>query len=141
MGRFQVIPGPIEWILDVTHNAQGAGMLAQCLTERPCKGRTYAILGMLADKDARGVVQALKQSIDEWYAVSLEGPRGRSAEQLLKIFEEADVRGPVSCYPNVEQACRVAAGVNIGDRVVIFGSFHTVAAALQINLGNAPLGG
>ncbi len=138
-GRFQVIPGPIEWILDVTHNVQGASVLAQCLAERPCKGRTHAVLGMLADKDVQGVVQALKERIDEWHTASLDGPRGCSAEQLAKHVEEAGIRNPVSCYPDVEQACRAAAGANRGDRVVVFGSFHTVAAALQTD--NTPLRG
>ncbi len=140
-GRFQIIPGPIEWILDVTHNVQGATILAHCLAERPCTGRTHAVWGMLVDKDAQGVVQALKERIDEWHIASLDGPRGCSAKQLAKSVEEAGVRYPVTCYLDVEQACRAAAGAAIGDRIVVFGSFHTVAAALQTDLGGASLRG
>jgi len=51
-GRFQTIPGPVEWILDVAHNPRAAAVLADNLRKRPRTGRTSAIIGLLADKDA-----------------------------------------------------------------------------------------
>src|SRR5690606_24084963 len=38
-GRFQVVPGRVEWVLDVAHNEAAAQTLANNLAERPCAGR------------------------------------------------------------------------------------------------------
>jgi len=57
-GRFQVIPGQPEWILDVAHNAEAAASLAASLAARPHAGRTVAVCGILADKDVEAIVAA-----------------------------------------------------------------------------------
>ncbi len=48
-GRFQIFPGPVEWILDVAHNPQAAVALAATLATRPCTGRTRAVWAMFSD--------------------------------------------------------------------------------------------
>ena len=74
-GRFQIVPGPVEWILDVAHNPAAAAVLANQLKNRTCAGRTWAIMGLLADKDADGVIEALAGVVDEWRPVTLTGAR------------------------------------------------------------------
>jgi dihydrofolate synthase/folylpolyglutamate synthase len=59
-GRFQVLPGAPEWILDVAHNREAAQALAASLAARPCAGRTLAVCGILGDKDIEGIVAALQ---------------------------------------------------------------------------------
>lgn len=131
-GRFQVIPGPVEWVFDVTHNPHGAAILARCLRERSCSGRTRAVLGMLTDKDMAGVAQALAGLVDHWYAASLQGPRGCAAEQLAAALKRTGIGEAVSVFSCVDDACRAAAQEAVtGDRIVVFGSFYTVAAAQQ----------
>jgi dihydrofolate synthase/folylpolyglutamate synthase len=128
-GRFQIIPGPIEWILDVAHNPPAAEILAANLRARPCPGRTLAVLGILADKDASGVIQALADSVDEWYTAALAGPRGRSDVELRDLLIAAGHRATAA--GEVIDACRIAGqAAQPGDRIVILGSFHTVAPAL-----------
>ncbi len=75
--RFQIVAGPVEWILDVAHNPHAATVLADTLHARPCAGRTRAVWAMLNDKDAPGVARALAASVDCWYPATLTGPRGR----------------------------------------------------------------
>lgn len=134
-GRFQVIPGAIEWILDVTHNPHGAANLARCLWERPCAGRTHAVVGILKDKDAIGIARALANSVDHWYAATLLPPRGRTGDDLVEVLREADVAGTISHFDSVTAACRAAAReAQAGDRIVVFGSFHTVGEALTASL-------
>src|SRR5256885_7259067 len=58
-GRFQVVPGEVEWILDIAHNPPAAEVLARQLRERAQPGgrgpgRTFAVIGVLADKDEIG---------------------------------------------------------------------------------------
>jgi dihydrofolate synthase/folylpolyglutamate synthase len=140
--RFQIIPGPVEWILDVAHNPHGATALAQCLRSRSCQGRTWAVLGMLIDKDAAGVAQVLENVIDIWYTATLQGARGRSGKQLADTLRAA-VRNPdIFYFASVQEACRVAKErATKGDRIVVFGSFYTVAQALVTDglLGSSSL--
>ena len=129
LGRFQIIPGPVEWILDVAHNPPAAAVLAANLRARSCTGRTLAVAGILADKDADGVIQALAGVVDEWYTATLAGPRGRTAAELRDLLNAGGHRATAS--NGVVNACQVARQTaRPGDRVIILGSFHTVAPAL-----------
>jgi dihydrofolate synthase/folylpolyglutamate synthase len=126
-GRLQSISGPVEWILDVAHNPHGAAVLAAHLRERPCAGRTQAVIGLLADKDASGVVRALTGLIDRWHPVMLTGPRGGSGDELARALRDVDAPAPT----DVASACRAArTAARPGDRIVVLGSFQTVAPVL-----------
>ncbi|HRZ23430.1 MAG TPA: bifunctional tetrahydrofolate synthase/dihydrofolate synthase [Candidatus Contendobacter sp.] len=129
-GRFQVIPGPVEWILDVAHNPAAAAVLAQHLRARPCAGRTQAILGLLADKDADGVIQVLASVVDEWRPVTLTGARGRGSADLAARLRSAGIQAvfPHDDVASAGQAARHEA--EVGDRIVVLGSFHVVAPVL-----------
>jgi dihydrofolate synthase/folylpolyglutamate synthase len=138
--RFQVIPGVVEWILDVAHNPHAAAVLAAGLKTRPCTGLTRAVVGMLSDKDAAGVARALDNLVDCWYTATLYGPRGRSGEQLINTLREAGIQGAMFPFPTVVDACRAAQReADRGDRVLVLGSFYTVAQALQSSLGESGL--
>lgn len=125
-GRFQVLPGRPMQILDVAHNPHSARALAQALTRQPCPGRTLAVLGMLDDKDIVATIAGLRTLVDDWYLVSLDAPRGATAAGLQEALG-----GDGQCFDSVN-AARAAALSVMGDddRLVIFGSFYTVAAAL-----------
>ena len=128
-GRFQIVPGPVEWILDVAHNPHGATALAAHLRERPCAGLTHAICGLLADKDAGGVIQALTGVVHDWYTTTLDGPRGRSAVELAELLSAIGARAAAA--GDVLSACQAARASAVpGDRIVVLGSFHTVAPVL-----------
>jgi dihydrofolate synthase / folylpolyglutamate synthase len=129
-GRFQVIPGPVEWILDVAHNEPAAQVFAAHLRARPCTGRTHGVVGILADKDIAAIAKVLDPLLDCWILCSLNEPRGLSALALATRLE----------LPNTafELADSVAAGCELarsrakpGDRIVVCGSFLVVGAVLQ----------
>ncbi len=125
-GRFQVLPGRPMQILDVAHNPHSTRALAQTLAQQPCPGRTLAVLGMLDDKDIVASVASLHRRVDDWYLASLDVPRGVSAARL-----RAALGGEGQCFASVHAARTAALSVmHDDDRLVIFGSFHTVAAAL-----------
>lgn len=129
-GRFQIVPGPVEWILDIAHNPPAAEVLAAQLEERPCQGRTLAVVGILADKDAPAIAAALVAAVDDWVLCSLDGPRGISAAALARRLE-AVVSAPILA-DSVREACEAArAAARPGDRVVVCGSVHTVGPALD----------
>ncbi|HQU15527.1 MAG: bifunctional tetrahydrofolate synthase/dihydrofolate synthase [Chromatiales bacterium 21-64-14] len=133
-GRFQVIPGPVERILDVAHNPQAAEALAANLARRPCGGRTLAVVALLGDKDIEGVVVALDLMVHRWLVADLPGPRAVPVAELASRIRRAGVRGGVSTHPGVEDALeRAQVEAQPGDRIVIFGSFRTVEEALRVD--------
>jgi dihydrofolate synthase/folylpolyglutamate synthase len=132
-GRFQVIPGRYEQILDVTHNEQGAMNLASMLDEIPCKGRTLAVLAMLQDKDPGAVVRVLQDKVDTWFLASLGGTRGMSVERLAHILSSEFADMEMKHFQTVKEAYVDASTVaKEGDRIVIFGSFHTVEEVMRL---------
>lgn len=131
-GRFQILPGPVTRILDVAHNPQAAQELAANLAAMPCEGRTLAVVGMLADKDMTAVVRALAGEVDCWYLGTLDVPRGASKAQLQQAVSAAGVAAEqVSAHDAIKDAMETARqAAHSGDRLLIFGSFYTVAQAL-----------
>jgi dihydrofolate synthase / folylpolyglutamate synthase len=132
--RFQVIkpaaPSP-TWILDVAHNPEAARVLARNLNAQPNPGKTIAVCGILADKDAAAIIAILNPSIDTWWCVSIDGARGRSGADLAQEVA-ARVAAPVHVAESVAAACAAASrAAGTHDRVVVFGSFHTVGPALD----------
>ena len=133
--RFQVIaptiPGAPTWILDVAHNPAAARVLARNLRDHPSDGRTLAVCGILADKDAAGVVAELGDRIDAWWCVTTDGERGRSGVSLAQTVEH-QVAAPVEAADSTFAGCAAAlACAKPSDRIVVFGSFHVVGPALD----------
>ncbi|MHB8535562.1 MAG: bifunctional folylpolyglutamate synthase/dihydrofolate synthase, partial [Sulfuricaulis sp.] len=136
-GRFQVLPGLPVCVLDVAHNAQAARSLAATLKQQRTPGRTLAVFGMLKDKDIAAVAAPLAGTIDRWYPASLNVARGATAAQLIEALAAADARAPARGYDDVHQAYAAArADAAETDRIVVFGSFHTVGDILAA-LGKA----
>ncbi len=134
-GRFQIIsaraPGLPTWILDVGHNPAAASVLASNLRALPVGGRTLAVCGILGDKDAASIIDELAECIDAWWFVTTEGERGRSGASLAQL-SGGRVRRPAVDGGSVASGCAAALAAARGDdRIVIFGSFHTVGPALQ----------
>ncbi|NMG44639.1 bifunctional tetrahydrofolate synthase/dihydrofolate synthase [Aromatoleum toluvorans] len=130
-GRFQVLAGRPSVVLDVAHNPQAAGVLSENLSNMGFFPETWAVLGMLSDKDVEGVVKLIQDRVDHWMLVGLPGPRGLSAEALEARVRTAGVRGDIQRFEHPADAyaaARKSAGE--GDRIVAFGSFLTVADVL-----------
>jgi dihydrofolate synthase/folylpolyglutamate synthase len=136
-GRFQSISTShprIEWLLDVAHNPAAAITLADNLAKHAStqlqSRRTLAICGMLGDKDIAGVIAAVQPHIDVWIVAGVEGPRALSPQALARAVSSTGAE-VAHIAVDVAAACEHARGmVSDGDRIVVFGSFHTVGPAL-----------
>lgn len=129
-GRFQVLPGRPLTVLDVGHNPHAARALRRSLINLMFAEKRTAVFSILADKDIDGVLDIVKDQFDEWHIAPLDVPRGMTAEALVRKLAEHDIEN-VKVFENIEKAYRAAlekAGEN--DRIVVFGSFHTVAAVM-----------
>ena len=129
-GRFQVLPGRPQVILDVAHNPEAAAVLAANLADSGFAPETIAVFGMLRDKDIAGVVRAVAPRITRWHLATLPGPRGADARFLSSIFLDMQIQTPIVEHDTVAAAlaaARIEAGES--DKIIIFGSFLTVAGA------------
>jgi len=131
LGRFQQIHANPCIVVDVAHNPQAAKSLAHNLQSSACAGKTLAVLGMLADKDMQGVIDAVAGEIDAWYLADIHSPRGAKASELQKLLLKRARNSPAQTFANVnaaiDSACKNAAK---NDRIIVFGSFYTVADAI-----------
>ncbi len=122
-GRFQVLPGRPQIILDVAHNVEAARTLADNLAASAFAPETIAVCGMLRDKDIAGVLREMAPRITRWHLASLPGPRGATAEILESKLGEGNARK----YASVGEAFAAALGsAGENDKIVVFGSFLTV---------------
>ncbi|PPU01271.1 bifunctional tetrahydrofolate synthase/dihydrofolate synthase [Xanthomonas arboricola] len=121
----------VQVLLDVGHNPQAARALADALGAQAHTGSTHAIYAALADKDVLGVVEAVAAQVDHWALAGLDGARGQSA-QALQARLQGSAAAQAACHGDVAGALRaVLAQASPGDRVLVFGSFHSVADALN----------
>jgi dihydrofolate synthase/folylpolyglutamate synthase len=129
-GRFQVVPGAVEWILDVAHNEPAARVLARNLADRPVAGRTLCVAAILGDKDVAAVARELEGAVDQWFICGIDAPRGLGAAALAA---RSPVFGGATLAASIAEGMRLAAqAAREGDRIVVCGSFLAVAPALQL---------
>jgi dihydrofolate synthase/folylpolyglutamate synthase len=131
-GRLQVLPGRPAVVLDVAHNPHAAQALARGLGEMAFCENTIAVFAMLADKDIGAVVDALAGRVDRWHVASVPDERAAPAAKVAAILAARGLEGRTRVFATVPlayEAARREAGPN--DRILVFGSFHTVAAVLE----------
>lgn len=127
-GRFQVLPGRPVVVLDVAHNPHAAAVLAENLGAMGVFARTHVVVGMLRDKDIAAVCGQLRNRVAHWYACTLDDARGAGAAEVARAIAASGAGGTITEHASPRAAfvaAQEAAGQ--GDRIVVFGSFHTVA--------------
>jgi dihydrofolate synthase/folylpolyglutamate synthase len=136
-GRFQVLPGRPTVIFDVAHNPHAASALAQNLGNMGFHPYTYAVFGVMQDKDIAGVIAPMAEFVDHWCLAELPSPRSAHTAELAETIAAATPAGakpgersitefsdPAKAFANAMSR----AGEN--DRIVVFGSFYTVAGVM-----------
>ncbi|AGH81142.1 bifunctional folylpolyglutamate synthase/ dihydrofolate synthase [Psychromonas sp. CNPT3] len=142
-GRLQRVAqdSNIETYLDVAHNPESAQYLSaqikKIVQEKAIDCRVFAIVGMLEDKDIVGTFNAFAVQLDELHMISLDCPRGASAQTLLTHFESSQLESAtVNCHKNIELAYQsVLKRAQKTDLIIIFGSFYTVSDFLTYRQG------
>jgi len=137
-GRFQVVPGRPTLVLDVAHNPQAAAALAHGLDDMGFHPYTLGILGAMADKDLDGLVAPMLRRVDRWFLCGLPLPRAATADALaavvrrgLSTVPDGGAEAEVATFATPADAWRAAReSAGPDDRIVAFGSFHTVAGVM-----------
>ncbi|MFA0810639.1 bifunctional tetrahydrofolate synthase/dihydrofolate synthase [Microbulbifer epialgicus] len=122
-------------LLDVGHNPAAAEHLARWLDANPVSGETHALVAVMADKDLVGLFAPLSNQVSRWHPALLPGnDRAAGADALLSGLAGAGVevtKVDARC-PNVADGLQqLLATTGPQDRLLVFGSFFTVAEVLQ----------
>lgn len=132
-GRLQAFERDgVRVVVDVGHNPQAARELAAWLRSSPHAGRTFAVFAALGDKDVAGVVAAVAEGIDDWFLAGLAdvNPRGLDVDAFAQRLQATAASAGVRHGTVPEALAAALAQAQPGDRILIFGSFHTAAAAI-----------
>jgi dihydrofolate synthase/folylpolyglutamate synthase len=142
-GRCQVLPGRPQIVLDVAHNPEAAAALAASLGDMSFTRITWAVFGMMADKDIAGVIEAIKHRVDCWLPCDLPAPRGARAADLAALIKKVGAGGTALAesaanfgtageFSSPATALAFAQeNADVDDRILVFGSFLTVAGVMH----------
>ncbi len=131
-GRFQVVAGQPTIVLDVAHNPHATAALAANLDAMGYFPRTHAVFGAMRDKDLAAIVARIAPLVDAWHVTSLPIPRAASADELGAVVAAAASGAVVSRHASPRDAVVAAMGnADPADRILVFGSFHTVGGVLE----------
>lgn len=130
----------VEVILDVAHNPHAARALKENLNNLAVKkpANIIAVFAMLNDKDIAAVIEQLKDTVDAWYVADIDHARGAKAENIATMILNKVPHAKIQCYVDAAIACEHALkenqfykAENENDKIVVFGSFYTVARVKQ----------
>ncbi|HCX13619.1 MAG TPA: bifunctional folylpolyglutamate synthase/dihydrofolate synthase [Gammaproteobacteria bacterium] len=128
LARFQIkILNDKTIVLDVAHNEAAIKVLAETLKSE--KVPTLAIFSALKDKNIELMINAIEFCIDEWLIVPLSVNRAIRIQDLVEKFS---LSSKITTCKGMESAIHQALNTQQHQRVVIFGSFHTVVDAMKI---------
>ena len=133
-GRFQIIPGQPQLVLDVAHNPHSVAALAANLDAMGFFPTTHAVFGAMADKDVASMLASVNPLIDKWYFTDLPTPRAAVAAGLQAQWQAQNSRQDVTSASFKTPVLALQAAIEAADpadRIVVFGSFYTVGGVLQ----------
>ena len=128
VARFEKINvGNKSVILDVAHNPAAVQTLVETLSDSPME--TVAIFSALADKNIDDMIGLASSNIRHWFLVPLSAERSVQIEALEDKFGDSH---ETTVCASMASAIEKALALKEIQRVVIFGSFYTVADASVI---------
>lgn len=140
-GRLQVAISRPLLVVDAAHNPHGVIAMTAAVAESFHLRRLVAVVAILADKDAEGMIRAAAGLVDEFVVTAAPSDRSMDADALAAVV--VGVVGPdrVVVEPDLELALRTARDLaeEHGDEagegeagVIVFGTITLVARTLQL---------
>ena len=132
-GRFQEVKKMPSLIFDVAHNPQAARSLSHNLKAHAISGKTIAVFSILKDKDILGVITALNFDINDWFIAEIQNERAASIETISNAIQKINPSAHIKSFKNIQEAYQFASNeVTRNDRIIVFGSFFTVADIMKL---------
>ena len=132
-GRLQELQSCLacRLMVDVGHNQDAARVLAASMAKlKQDGGRVVVLLGMLKDKQPDLFVEALKPTVDAWWAMTLDSERGLDATELTqRVASQIEIE---QSFERVEAALvHALSSLTNQDIMLVTGSFVTVELLLR----------
>lgn len=130
-GRFEQHHDEVNCIFDVAHNPASAAVLSTSLSVAPIEGKTRLVFGVMADKDIQHIISSLSGEASQWYLAAPDLPRAAEPATVKDVCISNGISAEVvACFDSVSAAFQQAKhDCTADDRVVVCGSFYTVAEA------------
>jgi dihydrofolate synthase/folylpolyglutamate synthase len=134
-GRLEVVRRSPTVVVDAAHNPAGARATAEAIQESFGFTRLVGVFAAMADKDVRGMLEALEPVLAEVVVTQVGSPRAMPADDLAAVAVEVFGADRVEVTPRLDQAIDDAVtlaeeeGDLGGAGVLVTGSIVTVAEA------------
>jgi dihydrofolate synthase/folylpolyglutamate synthase len=138
-GRLEVVRRSPTVVVDAAHNPAGAAAVAETVLEAFSFTRLVGVVGVLGDKDAEGILDALEPVLDEVVVTRTTSPRAMGPEELAVIARDVFGEDRVHVAASLPEAIQVAVDLaeregDLGTGVLAAGSV-TMAAEVRTLLG------
>jgi dihydrofolate synthase/folylpolyglutamate synthase len=132
-GRFQVLPGTPQIVLDTAHNPQAIESLRQNMLKLHFARRNFAVFGIADDKDWVQIIASCGKDFDVWYLAPINSGRSASVEKLAQKLEHQGINNKnIIINSDIELATeKCYQQLTSEDRMVCFGSFLVVESAYR----------
>ncbi len=131
-GRLQQLRQQPEIRIDVAHNAQAAAALACWLKQNPSPGKTVAVLGVLADKNAHEWLGQFRFLVDAWVATQPVSERALPVAKCAELIRKTTGAPLLAAHTDPLAACHMAlTGLDTDDRLLVFGSFFVLEPVIR----------
>jgi len=138
-GRLERVRATPTTFIDATHNPHGAQALAAALERDFDFTRLIGVLGILGDKDARGIMEALEPVLTEVVITQNTSPRATDAYELAdtareifgdeRVHVEEHLPSAYALAVELAEEALAEVGVQSGSGVIITGSVVTAGEA------------
>ncbi|WP_375405975.1 bifunctional folylpolyglutamate synthase/dihydrofolate synthase [uncultured Amnibacterium sp.] len=140
-GRLQVAARTPLLVVDAAHNPHGVAAMTAGLAESFRLSHVIAVLAVLSDKDAEGMVRAAAGLVDEFVVTASPSDRSTDPDRLAATVVGVVGADRVVVEPDIERALEVARDLaaehaDASDAspqpgIVVFGSITLVAKVLE----------
>lgn len=129
MGRWQKLQEHPTLVCDTGHNVGGMTYICEQL-KRQTYHTLHIVIGMVNDKDIRGVVALLPKEA-EYYFTKASVKRALAEQELSELAGAMGLKG--SCYPDVPTAVRAAKEKSLPEDFIFVGGSSFIVADLLAN--------
>jgi dihydrofolate synthase/folylpolyglutamate synthase len=107
-GRLEPVRSAPTVLLDAAHNPHGAQALATALDEEFDFRKLIAVVGVLGDKDAHGILDALEPVVTEVVLTQNTSPRAMPADDLAALARDVFGADRIVVEPRLDDAIETA---------------------------------
>jgi dihydrofolate synthase/folylpolyglutamate synthase len=109
-------------MVDAAHNPHGARALAEALAAEFSFTRLVGVLAVMADKDARGILEALADSFDEVVVTRNSSPRSMPVAELVELAVDIFGEEKVHAAGRMDEAIALAVDLVETDNTDVTGT-------------------